>query len=448
MHLSIDILDNTLISHEGIFFIKNYMLKPQYAIMKKNILVIKNNNVGAFMAQIVVKPKIMKNICISAHPLGCEKLVQEQINYIQQKISATNKDDVNYPKNVLIIGGSAGYGLATRIACAYGYNAKTLNVAFEVPAMPEKKRTASVGWYNTHAFEDIAQKDGLWAQSIFGDAFSQEIKQKTIETIKNTLGKVDLVIYSLASGKRVDPETGKLYTSVLKPIGKSFSERTLDVLSGKIQNVSVTSATEEEIEHTVKVMGGEDWNLWMKALLDADVLSENSLTIAYSYIGPELTQDLYRHGTIGKAKEHLEDTAHTIDMMMQSKGIGRAYVSVNKALVTRASMVIPTVPLYLSILYKVMKEKNIHEYCIEQMHRMLEQKIYNGKSVITDEKQRIRVDDWEMRSDVQEEVIRIWNIINEENLLDYADVQHFTKDFYNIHGFMWDGISYEEEVEI
>lgn len=397
------------------------------------------------MTTLVIQPKIMRNICITAHPLGCKRLVEEQIAYVKRARQST---ELQGPKNVLIIGGSAGYGLATRIACAYGYGAKTLNVAFEVPALQEKKRPASVGWYNTHALEDIAHNDGLWAKSIFGDAFSDEIKQQTIETIKRELGTVDLVVYSLASGKRIDAKTGEVYTSVLKPVGQDFSERTLDVLSGLVKDVSVTAASEEEIAHTVKVMGGEDWHSWIDALVTADALAENSTTLAYSYIGPELTKALYRNGTIGKAKEHLEACAHDIDTMLQRKAVGRAYVSVNKALVTRASMAIPVVPLYLSILYKIMKEKTIHEGCIEQMQRMLHEKIYNGKGVITDAQHRIRVDDWEMRDDVQEEVVRMWKRITNDTLSTCADIEGFTREFYNIHGFMWDGIDYEKEVTL
>ncbi len=398
------------------------------------------------MAKMVITPKIMRNICINAHPLGCRKLVEEQISYVKEAKPATQGE--TGPKNVLVIGGSAGYGLATRIACAYGYNAKTLNVAFETPALVEKKRPASVGWYNSHAFEELAHGDGLWAKSIFGDAFSDEIKQEAIELIKSELGTVDLVIYSLASGKRVDAKTGALYSSVLKPVGQDFAERTLDVLSGHVKDVSIGAATEDEVAHTVKVMGGEDWRAWIDALVEAGVLAENATTIAYSYIGPELTKALYRNGSIGKAKEHLEASAHEIDTMLQGKGLGRAYVSVNKALVTRASMVIPVVPLYLSILYKVMKDKNIHEGCIEQMYRMLHEKLYNGKGVITDAQQRIRVDDWEMRDDVQEEVRRVWQLVNDDTVREYTDIEGFTKDFYNIHGFMFDGVNYEEEVAV
>lgn len=399
------------------------------------------------MSKLVIEPKIMRNICITAHPLGCKKSVESQIAYVK-KNAAASKPPADGPKNVLVIGGSAGYGLATRIACAYAYGAKTLNVAFESPANIEKKRPASVGWYNSAAFDAQAAQDGLWAKSIFGDAFSTEIKNQTIDLIKKELGTVDLVVYSLASGKRPDPQTGEMYSSVLKPIGAPFSERTLDVTTGEIKTVTVEAATEEEIAHTVKVMGGEDWKLWVEALADAGVLAQNSTVLAYSYIGPELTYALYRHGTIGKAKEDLEATAHDIDAMLLRRGLGRAYVSVNKALVTRASMVIPVVPLYLSILYKVMKEKGTHEGCIEQMYRLVTQKLYAGKGVATDSEQRIRLDDWEMRDEIQAEVAKLWTVITEDTLARYADVDGFTQEFYQIHGFRWDGVNYAEAVEV
>ncbi len=394
------------------------------------------------MTLLKIEPKIMRNICISAHPQGCRKLVQSQIDYVKAKGKRQG------PRNVLIIGGSAGYGLATRIVSAYAYGSRTINVSFETPAVPEKRRTASVGWYNTHAFEDIAEGDGLWCQSIFGDAFSEEIKVKTIETIKEELGTVDLVVYSIASGRRVDPKNRIMYTSVLKPIDEQYFSRSLDIITKEVTKVSINPASEYEIASTIKVMGGEDWKLWISALAKENVLEENFITLAYSYIGPELTRPLYRNGTIGKAKEDLELTAYSIDNYLQRKGIGRAYVSINKALVTRASMVIPVVPLYLSILYKVMKKKGIHETCIEQMYRMCTEKIYGRLSVLTDNEQRIRLDDWEMRNDVQIEVEKIWDTINSENILKYSDVEGFRKEFYNLHGFMWDGIDYNKAVEI
>lgn len=397
---------------------------------------------GEIMKQIV-KPKIMRNICMNAHPIGCENHVHTQIDYVKEQGTLEGG-----PKSALIIGGSAGYGLATRISAAYGYGAKTLNVAFEMPANEEKKRPASVGWYNTLAFETQAKKDGLWAKSIFGDAFSNEIKTQAINQIKNELGQVDMVIYSLASGKRTDPNTGETYTSVLKPFDKPFTGRTIDVVSGQMTEVTLEMGTEEEKNNTIKVMGGEDWKMWIDALMEAGVLAENSITLAYSYVGPELTAPLYRLGTIGKAKEDLERTAHEIDLQMQKEGLGRAFVSVNKGLVTRASMVIPVVPIYFAILYKVMKDKGLHEVCIHQMHRMCKEKIYNGKGVKTDNEQRIRMDDWEMRDDVQSEISALWDKVTEDNLRDITDFDGFQKEFYQIHGFEWDGIDYSQEVEI
>lgn len=395
------------------------------------------------MSEEIIRPKIMKNICMNAHPSGCTKLVHSQIAYIKnQKILSDG------PKNVLILGGSAGYGLATRISVAYAYSAKTLNVAYEFPAIEAKKRPATVGWYNTKAFEKQAKEDGLWAESIFGDAFSDEIKSETIQKIKDEWGTVDLVVYSLASGKRKDPKTGQLYSSVLKPLKKQFTGKTIDIVTGAISETTVQPAIDEECQHTIKVMGGEDWKLWIDALLTAGVLAENSTTIAYSYIGPELTFPLYRNGTIGKAKEDLESVAHQIDLQLQNVGLGRAYVSVNKALVTRASMVIPVVPLYLSVLYKIMKEKNIHEVCIQQMYRLCTEKLYNGKGVKTDAQQRIRLDDWEMREDVQHEVIQLWDMLTQENLETLTDVKEFRKEFYQLHGFEWEGIDYSKAVSI
>lgn len=395
------------------------------------------------MLKIAITPKIMKNICMNAHPLGCEKSVQAQITYVKQQGILEGG-----PKNVLVIGGSAGYGLATRIATAYGYKSKTLNVAFEMPANEGKKRPASVGWYNTHSFEAQAKKDGLWVKSIFGDAFSGEIKQQTIQTIKENLGMVDLVIYSLASGKRIDPNTGETYSSVLKPLGNPFSGRTIDIVSSKLSDITVEPANELELQHTIKVMGGEDWKLWIEALLEAGVLSENFTTLAYSYIGPELTYPLYRSGTIGKAKEDLEHSAHEIDLSLQKRGVGRAYVSVNKALVTRASMVIPVVPLYLAALYKIMKEENLHEACIQQMYRLCKDKLYNGRGVITDNEHRIRLDDWEMKKDIQAQVMHIWHTINEENINTITDLQGLREEFYQLHGFEWSDIDYFQPVEL
>ncbi len=393
-----------------------------------------------------ITPKILKNICMNAHPLGSKMLVDSQIDYVKKTISVDKT--APGPKNVLIVGGSAGYGLASRIVAAFGYGAKTLSVALENPAMPEKKRPATIGWYNTRAFEARAQKEGLWTKSLYGDAFSKELKKETLDVIRNEMGKIDLLVYSLAAPKRIDPETGVLYSSVLKTIGSEFTGTTINVIDKSLYDVTVTPANEEEIEHTVQVMGGGDWELWTNALIDASLFAENSYNVAYSYIGPVRTQALYRHGTIGKAKEDLEYRAHVLDKRMQEAGLGRSYVSVNKALVTRASSVIPVVPLYLAILYKVMKEKSIHETCIEQISRLCTDRLYGGLGVKTDEEQRIRMDDWEMREDVQAEVEELWKKVTAENVDQTTDIDGFQKEFYNIHGFMWDNIDYSEEVEL
>lgn len=396
--------------------------------------------------KMLVEPKIMKNICINAHPVGAEKLIESQINYLKHNsIEKTGSS----PQNALIIGGSAGYGLASRIVAAFGYGARTLSVAFEAAANPRKKRTATVGWYNTKAFEKEAEKKGLWYSSLYGDAFSKEVKQESMDIARKELGKIDLVIYSLAAPKRTDPETGETYISTLKPIGKEYHGKYINVVDAAMSDVVLPPASDEEIANTVRVMGGEDWELWTRALVEADLLAENSLNIAFSYIGPELTEALYRKGTIGRAKEDLESTAHRIDTLMQQSGTGRCYISVNKALVTRASSVIPTVPLYLAVLYKVMKAAGKHETCIEQMRRLFTQRLYsNAAAIKTDEQQRIRMDDWELSEDIQSRVRELWNELEPENIDRKTDIQGFRKEFYNIHGFMWDEIDYSIEVTI
>lgn len=386
----------------------------------------------------VIKPMIRNNICMNAHPEGARELVREQIRYVRSRPSFEG------PKRVLVIGGSTGYGLATRIAATYGSGAGTLNVAYESPA--KGNRTATVGWYNTEAFEEAAGSDGFVAESLFGDAFSHEMKEKAVELIKERFGTVDLVVYSLASGVRIDPDTGERYTSVLKPIGEAYAAKSIDAKQGEIKDVRVEPATEEEIERTVKVMGGEDWALWIDALRDAHVLADGAVTVAYSYIGPDITRPLYRDGTIGKAKEHLEATAKELSEKLKSKG-GAAYVSINKAIVTRASAVIPVVSLYLSVLYRVMKEKGLHEGAIEQMYRLLRDRLYSDGSVPTDPEGRIRVDDWEMREDVQSEVSALWEEVDDENVERIADVEGMRTDFLQIHGFGFEDVDYEKDVE-
>jgi enoyl-[acyl-carrier protein] reductase/trans-2-enoyl-CoA reductase (NAD+) len=386
----------------------------------------------------VIKPMIRNNICMNAHPEGARALVNEQIDYVRQR------KPIDGPKRVLVIGGSTGYGLATRIAATYGSGAGTINVAYESPA--KGSRTATIGWYNTHAFEERARGDGYVAESLFGDAFSHEMKQNTIDRIKELFGSVDLVVYSLASGVRVDPDTGERYTSVLKPVGSSYESKSIDTKQGEIKDVRVEPATEEEIERTVKVMGGEDWQLWIHRLMEAGVLAEGAKTVAYSYIGPDLTRPLYRDGTIGRAKEHLEATADELSSKLSSIG-GEAFISVNKAIVTRASSVIPVVSLYLAILYRVMKRKGLHEDAIEQMYRLLKERLYDGDEVPTDEEGRIRLDDWEMREDIQEEVSRLWEEVDGENVEELADVEGLQSDFLHIHGFGFDSVDYEKDVE-
>lgn len=386
----------------------------------------------------VIKPMIRNNICMNAHPQGCKKDVEDQINYVKAKGKLARG-----PKKALIIGSSTGYGLASRIVAAFGSGAATLGVAFEREG--SEKRSATMGWYNTLAFEVFAKKEGLYAESLNGDAFSHDLKKEAIEKIKKDLGQIDLLVYSLASPVRTDPDSGEVYRSVLKPIGQTFSAKSINPETGEIKEFSIESANEEEIEQTVKVMGGDDWILWIKALKDAGLLAPGATTVAYSYIGPEVTQAVYRDGTIGKAKEHLELSAETVRSILKPIE-GRAYVSVNKALVTRASAVIPVVPLYLALLFKIMKAKGIHEGCIEQMQRLFSEKLY-ADPVPTDEQLRIRMDDWELREDVQAEINKLWPQVTSDNIDKLGDLAAYHKDFLNLHGFDKEGVDYEADVD-
>jgi enoyl-[acyl-carrier protein] reductase/trans-2-enoyl-CoA reductase (NAD+) len=386
----------------------------------------------------IIQPKIRGFICTTAHPVGCAEHVKEQISYVKGQSS------INGPKKVLILGASTGFGLASRITAAFGSGAATIGVFFERPA--ERGRTASTGWYNTAAFEDAAREAGLYAKSINGDAFSNEIKRQTIDLIKSELGQVDMVVYSLASPRRTDPRTGETYSSVLKPIGKDYTSITVDTNAGVVSEVSIVASTPEEQEQTVKVMGGEDWKMWLEDLKAAGVLAAGVTTVAYSYIGPVMTHSIYREGTIGRAKDHLEQTAHELKDLLADLN-GRAYVSVNKALVTQASSAIPVVPLYISLLFKVMKEKGIHEGCIEQMYRMFADRLYSSSDVLTDEKGRVRVDDLEMREDVQQVVAELWNKVNTDNLAQISDIEGYRKDFLKLFGFGIAGVDYDADVE-
>ena len=385
----------------------------------------------------IIEPKMRGFICLTSHPKGCEQNVINQIEYVK------SKGVINGPKKVLVIGASTGFGLASRITSAFGSNASTIGVFFEKPA--QEGKPASPGWYNSVAFQDQAKKAGLYAKSINGDAFSTEVKQKTIDLIKADLGQVDLVIYSLASPVRTNPVTGVTHRSTLKPIGATFSNSTVDFHTGKVSTVSIEPANEEDIANTVAVMGGEDWSMWIDDMLKAGVLAEGATTVAYSYIGPALTEAVYRKGTIGRAKDDLEKTAFTItDKLKAVKG--KAYVSVNKALVTQASSAIPVIPLYISLLYKVMKAKGIHEGCIEQIQRLYAQRLYAGKEVPTDEKGRIRIDDWEMRDDVQAEVAKLWGETTTENVFEISDLNGYKTDFLNLFGFSVGKVDYLADV--
>ena len=386
----------------------------------------------------IVQPKVKGFMCTTAHPEGCKAAVKNQIEYIKSK----PKPETGGYKKVLVIGASMGYGLASRIAAAYAYGADTIGIIFDKQG--KEKRTASAGWYNTAAFEEFAARDGLYAKSLNGDAYSQEIKDKTSELIKKDWGKADMVIYSIAAPRRKAPD-GVTYRSVLKTTDKEYTNKTIDLMTGKIYSVTIPFATEEEINDTVKVMGGEDWELWIKALKDADVLEDNALTIAYSYIGPELTHPIYYNGTIGRAKAALYKSADNIDAAYP--GIS-AYVSVNKALVTQSSSAIPIVPLYMSLLYKVMKEKGLHEGCIEQMYRLMCSRICAEGGVPVDEKRLIRLDDYEMKDEVQKEVARLWESVSEDNIKEVADIEGYWKEFYEIFGFEIEGVDYDADVDI
>lgn len=387
----------------------------------------------------IVKPKIRGFICITSHPDGCAAHVQEQIDYVKSQPKIENG-----PKNVLVIGASAGYGLASRIVPAFSSGANTLGLFFEKPG--SEKRTGSAGWYNTAAFEKAATAEGLFAKSLNGDAFSHDMKKQAIDIIQNEMGKIDLVVYSLASPRRTDPDTGETYKSALKTTGGEYTNKTLNTDKGEVSEVSIGAATDEEIAHTIKVMGGADWELWMNALDDAGVLAEGVQTVAYSYIGPEITWPIYTDGTIGQAKKDVEKSCAKLNDTLSNKYGGKAYVSVNKALVTQASSAIPVVPLYISILYKEMKERGTHEGCIEQMQRLFADHMYSDDAKV-DNNGRIRVDDWEMRADVQAAVEESWNKISNENFTDLADFKGYQDDFLKLFGFGMNGVDYDADTD-
>jgi enoyl-[acyl-carrier protein] reductase/trans-2-enoyl-CoA reductase (NAD+) len=388
----------------------------------------------------IIKPKVRGFVCVTAHPDGCAAHIQQQIDYVQAKGAIAHG-----PKKVLIIGASTGFGLASRITAAFGSGAGTIGVFFERPS--EQDRLGTPGWYNSVAFTAKARAAGLYARNFNGDAFSTEIKQQVISAIKDDLGSVDLVVYSLASPRRTHPDTGTVHKSVLKPVGHSYSNRTVDTDRRVVSDITIEPATPEEIADTIAVMGGDDWERWIKALDAAGALSAGATTIAYSYIGPEVTWDIYKNGTIGLAKNDLEAACKRINSQLKAKGGGRALISVNKALVSQASSAIPVVPLYISILYKLMKAAGTHETCIGQMQRLFATRLYTGAPTPVDEAGRVRVDDWEMRPGIQAGVKELWPRITTENLAELTDIAGYQEEFLRMFGFGLAGIDYEAEAE-
>ena len=384
----------------------------------------------------VVEPKVKGFICTTAHPKGREESVRRQI-------ASTKKFGmVEGPKRVLVIGSSTGYGLASRIAVTYGYGAGTIGVAFERES--NGKRTATAGWYNTKAFEKFAKEDGYYAKSFNGDGFSEEIKKQVIECIREDFGQVDMIIYSMAAPRRTLPD-GTSVSSVLKTVGEPFTNKTIDLRTNEIKEVTVPAANEEEVRATVQVMGGEDWKDWITALNEAGVIKQGAVTLAYSYIGPVVTHAIYKEGSIGHAKKHLYDTS--VELSEQFANIGlRAYIAVNKALVTQSSAAIPVVPLYISLLYRVMKDAGLHEGCIEQMNRLFLDKLVGD--VETDDQGRIRMDDYEMKEEVQQKIADVWDGIDSGSVQELADIKEFWDEFYHMFGFGYDNVDYTEDVEI
>ncbi len=382
----------------------------------------------------IVKPKIRDFICTTAHPKGAFENVKKQIEYIK------SKEKIKESENALIIGCSTGYGLSSRIAAAFLKGCNTLGVMYEKEA--KNKRTATAGWYNTAFFEKFALEEGLYAKTINADAFSEETMEKVIKTIKKDLNKIGLIIYSLAAPRRKMPD-GTVVSSVLKTTNEEFKSKSLNLETKEVFEVLIPPATKEEIENTVKVMGGDNLKKWVEKLNEADVLEKNTKVISFSYEGPDLTHKIYKDGTIGKAKQNLLEATNEINKKYENI---KAYVSLNKALVTQSSAAIPVVPLYLTILYKIMKEQNLHEGCIEQAYRLFKEKLTKNPKL--DEKNRIRLDDYEMLPSVQKEVKKAWEQINTNNLENFADLKGYKKDFLNMFGFSFEDINYDEDVDV
>ena len=388
----------------------------------------------------VIKPRVRGFICITAHPGGCAAHVQEQIAYVKAKGTITPG-----PKKVLVIGSSTGFGLASRVTAAFGSGAATIGVFFERPS--EDGRTGTPGWYNTIAFTAAAREAGLYARNFNGDAFSTAIKTQVIAALKAYLGQVDLVVYSLASPRRTHPDTAAVHKSVLKPIGQSYTNKTVDTDKGLVTAITIDPASDEEIADTTAVMGGDDWERWIDAIEAADALAPGATSVAYSYIGPEVTWPIYKDGTIGRAKIDLEKSARRIDARLKAHGYGRALVSVNKALVSQASSAIPVVPLYIAILYKIMKARGTHEGCIEQMHRLFSTQLYGGNPLTFDDGGRVRIDDLEMQPDVQAAVAAIWPTITTENIEALTDIVGYRTEFLKMFGFGLPGIDYDADTD-
>ena len=388
----------------------------------------------------VIKPRVRGFVCVTSHPEGCAAHIQQQIDYVKSKGSISDG-----PKNVLVIGSSTGFGLSSRVTAAFGCGAKTMGVFFERPS--EEDRLGTAGWYNTIALTEKARAEGLYARNFNGDAFSNEIKAEVLAAIKEDMGSVDLIIYSLASPRRTHPDTGAVHKSVLKPVGKSYTSRTVDTDKGIVSDVSIDPASDEEIADTTQVMGGDDWERWISALDEAGLIADGATSVAYSYIGPELTWDIYKNGTIGLAKNHLEESCARIDSKLKGKGDGRALISVNKALVSQASSAIPVVPLYISILYKIMKARGTHEGCIEQMQRLFAERLYHGADLRLDGAGRIRIDDLEMQADVQAQGAEIWPQVTTENLAELTDIAGYREEFLKMFGFGLPNIDYDAHTE-
>ncbi len=387
----------------------------------------------------VIRPKIRGFFCLTAHPVGCEVHVGQQIDYVKDKGQIPNG-----PKNALVIGASTGYGLASRIAAGFGCGAGTLGVFFDKE--PRERKPGTAGWYNSVAFERAAKAEGLYARSLNGDAFSDEIKQQTIDILRNDLGTVDLVVYSVASPRRTHPKTGEVARSTLKPLGRTYEGMTLDTDKKLVKPITIEPASDQEVAETVSVMGAEDWEMWMDALDEAGALADGCKAVSFTYIGSKVTYPIYRAGTIGKAKEDLERGAGKINERLQARG-GSAHIGVMKALVTQSSSAIPVVPLYISLLYKVMKEKGVHEGCIEQLQRLFATRLYADGGVVTDGDGLMRLDDWEMREDVQQAVAELWPEVSSENLEEVTDFAGYQSDFLKLFGFGLPGVDYEADVD-